>query len=260
MTTFNFKSFGTGQIPDILIYNGDTLSINSNPLEGLSNIDSLRKMLFGGKEGCITTACWREYQAEWTIINNRLYLTNIFSCCFYEDNIKADLKTLFGERYENGKVKADWVTGNLTTSKGKFLFYVYSDYYSVYEGQNVLTFKDGELFETKSYDNSKSRQSEYSQNSEKLLNHIYNQIAWHKLPKQDKSIKVFVQFSANEQGIIDSVKVVKGFDEIFDSEAIRVVKTIPEWDIIYRLGQHQRSSWNLPILFSEENRQKYKKN
>lgn len=93
-----------------------------------------------------------------------------------------------------------------------------------------------------------------------MLKFIYSNIQWDKLPKHDKTVKVFVQFSANEQGIIDSVKVMKGFDVTFDNEAIRVVKSIPEWDVFYRRRQHERRGWTLPIIFSEENRQKYKTN
>jgi hypothetical protein len=255
----SIKVFGTKQIPDILIWNGDTVSLFSNPLEQLFKIDSLRINLFGNSKNCSTTDCWRNYQAEWTIIDNQLYLTNIFSCCFYEDKIKADLKTLFNESYKDGKINAKWVTGNLIGSKGKFLFYSIANEYSVYEGQTVLTIKNGELVETKSYDNSKSKQSEYTYNEEKLIKFIYTNIAWQNLPKLDKTIRVYVRFSANEKGIIDSVKVMKGYDEIFDSEAKRVVKTIPEWETIYNLGQPERKNWDLPIIFSEENRKKYMK-
>jgi hypothetical protein len=113
---------------------------------------------------------------------------------------------------------------------------------------------------TEIYDNSKSKISVYSQNTT-LLKFIYSNIKWETLPKQDdKPIKVCVQFSANEQGIIDSVKIIKGFDVAFDNEALRVVKSIPEWDIFYRRGQYERRAWHLPIVLSEENRQKYKQN
>ena len=259
MTTFNFKGFGTAQIPDLLIYKGDTLYIYSNPLERYPNIDSLRDRLFGNKEGCLTTACWREYQAEWTVINDQLFLTNIYSCCYKDDHVKSNLKELFGDHFIDGKVEANWVTGNLLVSQGKFLFYVYSDYYNVHEGQNELIFKNGKQVATKNYDNSKSRQSEYSKDNEKLFSHVYSQIQWEKLPYEDKKVKIFVEFSANEQGLIDSVKVLKGYDNQFNEEAIRVIKTIPEWDIIYIKGEHQRRAWIFPVLFSEENRLKYKK-
>ncbi|RUA10614.1 MAG: energy transducer TonB, partial [Flavobacteriia bacterium] len=74
-----------------------------------------------------------------------------------------------------------------------------------------------------------------------------------------QTVKVYLQFSANENGIIDSVKVMRGYDKIYDQEAIRVVKSIPEWDVYYRRGIHERRSWYIPIVFSEENKEKYKK-
>lgn len=254
------KSFATGQIPDRLIYKGDTLSIFANPLEQLYDNDSLRPKFFDDKEGCMSTACWRGYEAEWIIINDQLYLTGIFSCCFYEDGIKADLNKLFGNKYIDGKVKADWFTANIIAPQGKELYYVHMGYGSLYEKELELQFKKGQLVGTKTYDNSKSRQSIYSQNEEKLREYIYSNINWNNLPNlDDKVIKVYVQFSANENGVVDSVKVMKGYDSNFDQEAIRVVKSIPEWDVFYRHEKLERRSWNLPIIFSNDNRKKYNK-
>ncbi len=253
------KAFATAQIPDILIYNGDTLSIFANPLEQLHNIDTLRPKLFGNKKGCETTACWRGYQAEWTIIENQLFLKGIYSCCYHKDKIQADLKKLFGNKLIDGKVKADWVTADILSPQGKELYYVHMGYESLYEKEVIFQIEKGKLVRTKVFDNSKSRQSVYSQDSEKLLKHIYSNINWEELPTQEKTVKVFVQFSANEHGAVDTVQVLRGFNEVFDREAIRVVKTIPEWDVYYRLGKHERRVWNLPVIFSEENRDKYKK-
>jgi hypothetical protein len=55
------------------------------------------------------------------------------------------------------------------------------------------------------------------------------------------------------------LKILKGYDSLFDNEAMRVVKSIPEWDIYYRHEKHERSYWTLPIVFSEDNRRKYQK-
>lgn len=145
--------FATGQAGDILIWNGDTLTVFSNPLELRSDIDSLRPRFFGEKDASINTACWRGYIAEWTIIENEIYLTNIFSCNY--DSIKSDLKVVFGSECENGIVKATWLTGNILIPKGKLINYVHMGYDSFYETELVLTFKNGILTGQKKYDNSK---------------------------------------------------------------------------------------------------------
>jgi hypothetical protein len=69
--------------------------------------------------------------------------------------------------------------------------------------------------------------------------------------------KVYVKFSANEKGIIDSAKIMKGYNEVYNKEAIRIIKSIPEWDVYYRRGVHERREFFIPITFSHENRKKY---
>lgn len=77
-----FKVFGTAQVPDILIYNGDTLALYANPLEDFYNEDNPRPKSFG-LQGGWSTACWRGYQATWIIENDLLYLIEIGPCHFY---------------------------------------------------------------------------------------------------------------------------------------------------------------------------------
>jgi len=55
-----------------LIWNEDTLFIFSNPLELRDDIDTLKPKLFGDQDAGITTACWRGYVAEWTLIDNEI--------------------------------------------------------------------------------------------------------------------------------------------------------------------------------------------
>lgn len=252
----SIKIFATAQIPDILIYRGDTLMLYANPLELLPNVDSLRNKMFGTKVGW-TTACWRGYQAEWTVINQELFLTAIYSCSYKDDRPKAaDLKQLFGEKCKEGKVRADWVTAKMIVPKGRRLNYVHMGYESLYEFENEFQFKKGKLLQVTIYDNSKSRRSIYSQDSI-LKKFIYSHINWKILPKDSIDAKLVVQFSANEQGVIDQVKVMWGQKPIYDQEAIRVVRSIPEWDVYYRRGKHERSAWSLMIHFSPENRKKY---
>jgi hypothetical protein len=251
------RTFATIQNPDILVYNGDTLPLFDAPLEQLYKNNTEISKLFGVKKGCWTTACYRGYQAWWTIIDQKLYLTGIYSCCYDEDGIKADLKQLFGGKYLNEKVNADWVNITFIVPKGKLLYYLNMGYESIYETQLELQIEAGTLIGSKTYDNSKAHQSEYSKDQIKLAKFIYSNVNWNALPKLgNKEIKVFVQLSANEKGIIDSVKVLRSDDERFNNEAIRVTKKIPEWDIIYKLGKFERCPWKPVIIFSEKNRKR----
>ncbi len=258
LLVFSFnQTFATAQVPDKLIYKGDTISIYASPLEQLYKNDSIRPELFGLKDDCGLTSCWRGYQAEWTIINNEIYLTGIYSCCFSENKNKADLKKLFGDKFINGAVKAFWVTGNFISPQGKLLYYVHADYNSIYEKEIEFQFKNGKLIESKVYDNSKSRTSIYREDQKKLNEFIYKHINWEILTLNQDKITIFIQFSANSKEIIDSAKILRGYSDEFDKEAIRVIKTIPKWDILYSRGKLVRMNWVMPITFNEDNRRKY---
>ncbi|MET7259637.1 energy transducer TonB [Dyadobacter fermentans] len=257
---FCHNAFATAQNPDRLIYKGDTLFIFANPLEELYKNDSIRPKFFAGQAGCITTACWRGYVADWKIENDQLYLTGISSCCFRDDGVRANLKSLFGDKVIDGVVKVDWFSGNIIAPQGKMLHYVHLGYESIYERELEFHFEGGRLSTTKTYDNSKTRESIYSKSPGKLQELIYSSISWDKLADTgEEEIRVFVSFSANENGVVDSVKVLRGQNPDYNLEAIRVVKLIPEWDVFYRHGKHQRTSWMVPVIFSSSNRKKYSK-
>ena len=247
------RVFATPQIPDRLIYNGDTLSVM---LYLPNELHSVR--LFGDKETCITTACGRGYVATWEIVKDQLYLTGIYSCCYYEDSIQADLGLLFSEKANNGKVKADWITTNAFCQTGKIIARIDAGL-SIYENDFEFVFNKGKLLGIKSYDNSRSRKSIYSQNQEKLKEFIYSNINWNNLPKLEKPIRIVLIFSANEIGTVDSVEVMRSDNETFNQEAVKVIKLIPDWDVFYFRGEFFRVPWFFPIVFSEEHQKKYGK-
>jgi len=251
--------FATGQAGDILIWNGDTLTVFSNPLELRNDIDSLRPKLFGEKDASINTACWRGYIAEWTIIENEIYLTNIFSCNFFDDGIKSDLETVFGSEYNSGKVKASWINGEILIPKGEVIHYIHDGYESFYETELVLTFKKGILIEQKEYDNSKSYKSVFSENEDSLQNFIYSNIDWNKIPDlNDGKERVFISIQSGETMKPDSIRILRGVEsELFNQEALRVAKLIPEWNVYYRHGEVYRMTWTFPIIFDEQRRKKY---
>jgi hypothetical protein len=103
--------FISNAFADRFIFNGDTLHLVEKPLYSLygNSISTILKevmcRVFDGEE-CI---------AYWTVIEQQLYLTAIVNGC--DRSIKADLKELFGNKFIDGKVKADWVTQSLFAGK-----------------------------------------------------------------------------------------------------------------------------------------------
>ena len=263
----SIQAFGTAQIPDILIYKGDTLSLFDCPLDYFPDKGLMHpKRLFGGS-GCFYTACYRNYIATWTIEENKLYLLSIRNACFPTDmkyvNVSynegadtlgteyADLKTLFPDRFVNGRILADWVNIKIISPKGKILYYIHDGFMSIFEKEVEFTIENGTLIQIQEFDNSKTRISKYTQDPELIKEFIKNNIDYSNLPKQDKPIRVIVSiFGATEDGKIDKVRIIRGFNEVFDKEAERVVRSIPQWDVFYRHGKiTQGAGWMIPVIF-----------
>ena len=107
----------TFQQPDILYINDQEVQLRFIfPLEKLN----FNKRPFGyTRETAPTSACWRGYTANWTIIDEKLYLKSINRC--YGDDNKPhtlDLSTFFQSNnldydLENDLIFANWFTGEL---------------------------------------------------------------------------------------------------------------------------------------------------
>lgn len=109
--------FGTAQIPDLLIYKGDTVSLYSNPLELYFRAKKSRPSRIG-PYGCESTACWRGYQAVWEIKNDSLFLNEIRDCCRWKEFYRFDNNSF--EKLIEQNVPADIVEA-LQPLKGKKL-------------------------------------------------------------------------------------------------------------------------------------------
>lgn len=61
--------------------------------------------------------------------------------------------------------------------------------------------------------------------------------------------KVFVQFVIDKDGKVTNVEVVRSVDPYLDKEAVRVVKSMPDWKPGSQRGKPVKVSFNIPINF-----------
>lgn len=64
--------------------------------------------------------------------------------------------------------------------------------------------------------------------------------------------KVFVQFVVNKDGSIIDTKVTKGIDPECDNEALKAVKSLPNWIPGYQRGRPVKQRFTLPVQFKLE--------
>jgi protein TonB len=68
--------------------------------------------------------------------------------------------------------------------------------------------------------------------------------------KNKNSGKVFLRFIVEKDGTLSDIQLMKGIGYGFDLEAIRVVKTMPNWIPGMNANKAVRCYYNLPISFS----------
>jgi hypothetical protein len=266
------QAFGTAQIPDILIYKGKTLQLFNCPLDYLGNPTLTHPLTLFGSSSCFYTACYRNYVATWEINDKKLYLLSIRNACYgtsqdyvavsYKSGVDttgseyADLKKLFPDKYEDGRVFADWVNYKLISPKGKLLYYIHDGFLSIFKKEIEFTIENGLLTNIKRLDNSKTIVSKYTKDTKLITEFIKKNINYNNLPKSDEIIKVWVVVSgADDSGKINNAKIQRGFNEAYDNEALRVVKSIPEWDVLYRHGKRiPNMHWAIPVIFDWTNK------
>ncbi|MFD1015036.1 hypothetical protein [Winogradskyella rapida] len=246
--------FATEQIPDILIWKNDTISLHSNPLGSYSKLDDLN--LFGDKDAGYSTACWRGYIAEWKIIDNKLYLSNIYSCDYFysENKTKADLKKLFPKKYNNGIVLANWYSGKLSVPNGKLI----NKELKIYESEWLLRIKKGQVINEKQFDNSSCHISIYTKNQDSLNHFITTNINWNKIPRLEKGIhKVYGLIKSGKSKTEFSLEIKSRTEyKELEKEALRILKLLPEFDFYIKAGEVINVKYTIPIMFNENNRPK----
>jgi|VirMetMinimDraft_7_1064189.scaffolds.fasta_scaffold30064_2 hypothetical protein len=145
----------TAQIPDRLIYKGNTYHLHNNPLEVYFKENPRKR-----PEGDISsTALWRGYIATFEIKNQVLILIDLQIQVYEHQEGKeawrpnVALKSVLTEVVPEGDTfKIDWCTEVLILPSGRLKNYVHRGYASTYERYVLLEMKAGVLTQSKEFD------------------------------------------------------------------------------------------------------------
>jgi hypothetical protein len=282
---FPLSGFATTQVGDILIWEGDTLSLRPLPLELREDYGSLiakvldeiqreYKEIYNKDKVISLTSCVRGYLAEWILLNDSIFLNNIYHC--NNRKVKVDLKNIFPDIEENDKIFASWINGNLYLQQGKDISFR-GLFNPIYEFETGLSVENGVLKNFEFFHNRIEKRSAFL-DSTVVYDFQDKNINWDILPDlTNKTILILLLVNINEHGQIESItrlntsgltegetrKKVNRYvpdidvEEVFINETIRIAGLIPEWDVIYQRGKIREEVFY--IYFSEEMRTKYKK-
>lgn len=141
-------AFGTGQNGERLVYKGSEVEMFGFPLESYFEQNPPRPEWLTE----INTACHRGYVGSWEISGGELYLKSVSRAKWSEANSDPVEKEIFGKLFPKATspLRADWFTGVISIPRGKILRY--EGFTEIREKEELLTFKEGRLVNTRELD------------------------------------------------------------------------------------------------------------
>lgn len=217
--TLPFGLFASPQMPDYIIYGKDTIATYNLILETyLQKLDSTKTdKLFGlsFRDGS-SFSCWRGYQAVYKIENDSLFLVNIINCGELR-NGKIDkkqsfekMKSIFSEKFTNGKVYIDWFDGDVNFPLTNRLLRWDGVFYKIFEKERVINISKGAVQKVEDFENyiddpNRIDRRDKHKISELLFEKLHHK-KWKKADNCDCSEKYFV--TINELGNVSKIKMI----------------------------------------------------
>lgn len=89
---------------------------------------------------------------------------------------------------------------------------------------------------------------EFPNGNDSLLSYVSRNLKW---PNTDADVqgKVILRFVVNTDGSISDIEILRSLDQLFDAEAIRVVKTLPNFIPGKQNGRVVRVYYTFPVNF-----------
>lgn len=150
----------TAQVPDRIIFDGETHPLFSNPLDDYWKRPQDKPELFS--EGAMSTGNWRGYVATFELRDDTLWLNKIEKEYDNDQADKDDHRNSWVMRVipaykvfpmEDYPIKATWYSGVLRIPQGEQLRYVHMGYQSTYERELIFVIEHGQVVESHVIDN-----------------------------------------------------------------------------------------------------------
>ncbi|MBI5540440.1 MAG: M56 family metallopeptidase [Bacteroidia bacterium] len=107
-----------------------------------------------------------------------------------------------------------------------------------------------EINATDSVFNEVENAPEFPGGTNELMNFIATNVKYPQVAKENGITgKVFVQFVVSKDGSVKDVKIAKGVDKFLDEEAMRVIKSLPDWTPGKNRGVAVNVQFTIPINF-----------
>lgn len=239
----------TGQASELIIFEGDTLEMLTEPLESFLREHEPRNQYYPFLENGCSTALWRGYIGLWKLENNELILIDVFACGDRDESIR---EKIFPNKE---RIVADWFSGELSIQHGEVIKYNHSAYDRYYEEETVVTLESGFKTNQGHYVNgSRVDDLGFSNNPDSIIAEIYRRINWDQLDNLKKEQRLFVEL---KMGKIDSLIIRGNSEGLYRQELQKTLDEFPQLKKFYWRNEPLETGYIFPIVLNKASRRKY---
>lgn len=250
------------QMPDLLIYKGDTIPIYNLILEQYLNEIKTdeNESLFGltFREGA-SFNCWRGYQAIYQVENDSLFLVSIMSFGEISQNKKIDqeaslnrIKEIFNN-VQNGRVHLKWFSGKVSIPNGELLSWD-GVFYKTFIDEIIISIENGLLTESKEVKNyiddpKKLNRYDYYTPLFTIYKQIKRKFIWRNLPDDGRFWWEDFSITIGKDGSIKEViNLYDDSDPAYQQAIENAIKDL-SWDIVKKSGEPIEQNYTLSLEF-----------
>lgn len=161
LTFASLATYATGQEGDVIFIDGVQWILLDKPVYSDSALSHALEAALPEGRG-VNTANWAGYTAYWSIRQEKLFLDSIqyevyddaSAKKFRTERLSSDILLRVFNKYVEGEcIVAKWLNRDIRAAKGKMLYYVHSEYHRNYENERIISIAQGEVCDTKEYQN-----------------------------------------------------------------------------------------------------------
>jgi hypothetical protein len=201
----SFRLAASPQMPDYIIYKGDTIATYNLILEQyFQKLEKPDQGKLFGLSFCNGASfnCWRGYQAIYKIDNDSLFLVDIINCgergSRKIDTAASAKKTkgIFNSKVVNDKVFIEWFSGDISFPLNDKVLRWDGVFYTIFERQTVVKISDGKILKVEDVENyEKVLKAIDRKDKSKISDILFKQlkkVSWKNIDKFDCSNKYLV--------------------------------------------------------------------
>jgi len=220
-----FRTFASPQLPDYIIFKGDTLATYNLLIELYFQLQAKpdEGKLFGlsFRDGS-SFNCWRGYQAIYKIDNDSLFLVEIIHCG-ERRNGKIDkatsgekMKEIFKDKFFKDRVYINWFSGEMKFPLTDKVLRWDGVFYAIYEREKVISISSGKVLTTEDVENYVDDPKGIDRkNKDKISDILFKKLKkakWKNKEDFDCSDKYMV--TIDENGNVSKVRMLYSEEEI----------------------------------------------